>query len=80
MGRSVLIFPGDSDGWDFLREKAGDPTIAKIPVIAMSAHAQLPAIDGVVAVLPKPFEWPRLMAMLEDVFGGRLVPPTGRRL
>jgi CheY-like chemotaxis protein len=67
-----MMLPGGLDGWDVLRIKAADPKIAAIPVIAMSAHAQLPAVDGVVAVLRKPFDWTTLMTTLEDVFTGRL--------
>ena len=41
------------DGWEFLRHRADDPRIAKIPVIVISAV--LPgSIDGVQAVMRKP--------------------------
>lgn len=43
------------DGWDFLKEKAADRAIARIPVIVASEHGRVAApIRDVVATLRKP--------------------------
>jgi CheY-like chemotaxis protein len=48
------------DGWEFLRHRANDPRIAKIPVIVISAVSP-DSIDSVQAVLQKPVHPEKLM-------------------
>ena len=52
-------------GWEFLRQRKNDPAIAKIPVVAISAlFAAKPA--GTEAVLQKPIQFERLVAMIDQ--------------
>jgi two-component system response regulator MprA len=52
------------DGWQLQAEMSGDPEYARIPVVVMSADAQLERkLDGlsIAAVLPKPVTLQRLL-------------------
>ena len=59
--------PAPRDGDEFLREKARDPKVASIPVIVMSGFMLPPIIDGVVAILRKPFDVEQLLAIVRRV-------------
>lgn len=54
------------DGWEFCRQRALDPDIDHIPIIVLSAapaeRLQVPAA----AVLPKPFDYDRLLQVIRD--------------
>lgn len=53
------------DGWQFLRHKNADPTIAGIPTIVLSGSSStLPA--GAMDVLAKPLDAPRLLALIDQ--------------
>jgi CheY-like chemotaxis protein len=56
-------------GWQFLDERAGDPRLARIPVLVLSADPtrQLASSRGVVAVVGKPFDLPRLLKLVRAV-------------
>jgi CheY-like chemotaxis protein len=56
-------------GWQFLDERAGDQTLARIPVLVLSADPtrQLASSRGVVAVVGKPFDLPRLLKLVRAV-------------
>jgi CheY-like chemotaxis protein len=56
--------PDPTDGAEFLRTKAADPGVASIPVILSSGFVLPPEMDGVIAMMPKPFD---VEAMLELV-------------
>lgn len=54
------------DGWEFCRQRALDRDIDHIPIIVLSAapadRLQVPAA----AVLPKPFDYDRLLHVIRD--------------
>lgn len=56
-------------GWQFLDERATDPRLARIPVLVLSADPtrQLASSRGVVAVVGKPFDLPRLLKLVRAV-------------
>ena len=56
-------------GWQFLDERAGDQELARIPVLVLSADPtrQLASSRGVVAVVGKPFDLPRLLKLVRAV-------------
>jgi CheY-like chemotaxis protein len=56
-------------GWQFLDERATDATLARIPVLVLSADPtrQLASSRGVVAVVGKPFDLPRLLKLVRAV-------------
>ena len=58
-----LMMPG-IDGWDFRAEQKRDDTLARIPVIAISAAGRLVDADY---SLPKPLKVDTLLALLRDV-------------
>lgn len=49
------------NGFEFLDRMQHDPRIAKIPVLAVTAHAKVGEIRGVVQVIRKPFDLDRLL-------------------
>lgn len=59
------------DGWEATRRLKADPETARIPVIALTAHA-LPAERdraleaGCVAFETKPIDFPKLLAAIEE--------------
>jgi CheY-like chemotaxis protein len=55
-----LVMPG-MDGWTFLANIQGNPTLATIPVVIASAHAATHPPTGALGLLRKPFE-------LDDLF------------
>jgi CheY-like chemotaxis protein len=53
------------DGWEFLRQKNADPTIAAIPTIVVSGSlSKLPA--GARDLLAKPLDAGRLLALVDQ--------------
>ncbi len=56
-------------GWQFLDERAADQSLARIPVLVLSADPtrQLASARGVVAVVGKPFDLPRLLKLVRAV-------------
>jgi len=56
-------------GWQFLDERATDQDLARIPVLVLSADPsrQLASSRGVVAVVGKPFDLPRLLKLVRAV-------------
>jgi two-component system, OmpR family, response regulator CpxR len=48
------------DGWEFLRRKKGDPDLANVPVVVISAIPPVD-LDGVESVLTKPIDLSQLM-------------------
>jgi CheY-like chemotaxis protein len=56
-------------GWQFLDERASDQDLARIPVLVLSADPtrQLASSRGVVAVVGKPFDLPRLLKLVRAV-------------
>lgn len=69
-----VLMPG-TDGWSVLRQlKAGDETLASIPVVMVTALSQAEerlrgAIEGAVRYLTKPFHPRDLIGALDDVLG-----------
>ena len=55
------------DGWTFRRQQSGDPGIANIPVVIVSAAPrELLTSVHAAAVVPKPFEYHSLIATLRQ--------------
>ncbi len=52
------------NGFEFLERMQHDPRIARIPVLAVTAHAKVGEIHGVVRVIRKPFDLERLLAAI----------------
>lgn len=52
----------EMDGYEFLKEKNNDPTIAFIPVIVVSATPDQSRLVGVAEVIRKPFDMSLLLA------------------
>ena len=60
------------DGEMFLRGIRGAAASSEVPVVLISAKEELPAIAsrcGATAYLPKPFEAPQLLSIIERVLG-----------
>lgn len=57
------------DGPQFLQERSGDPDLARVPVVVLTAQRRLAhQLEGeVVAVLDKPFALKRLLEIIHDV-------------
>jgi CheY-like chemotaxis protein len=53
------------NGYEFLCEKNADPSIADVPVVVLSATADVRQIIGAVDFIRKPFEIPRLLEVVE---------------
>lgn len=61
----------DVNGWDFLQRIQETGHLGKIPVVVVSAHVtvqpQALLQMGVAAILPKPFNLPELMDLIEHL-------------
>ena len=68
--------PAPKEGDDFLRAKAADTEIASIPVVVMSGFNLPSKIDGTVAVIQKPFDFDRLVALIRRLIGPPHKPDT----
>ena len=55
-----LMMPG-MNGWEFRARQRGDPELASIPVIVLSAFGRAPGVDAV-GYLEKPFELEDLLS------------------
>ncbi|MCO5166769.1 MAG: response regulator [Planctomycetes bacterium] len=66
-----LMMPG-MNGWEFRRWLAGRPELAQVPVVLLSAHANLPAearaLD-VAAFLRKPIDVDRMLDTVASLCG-----------
>ena len=60
-----MVMP-DMDGWQFRAEQLGDPSLAMIPVIIMSASRDALDIPGQ-AHIPKPFSSEQLLRTVQRV-------------
>jgi CheY-like chemotaxis protein len=59
------------DGWQFRSEQMKDPTLAKVPVVVISADAgvhEKVASFGAASVLPKPISLDRLLHAVETFY------------
>jgi len=56
------------DGWEFLRRRGAEPSLAEVPVIVVSAIVSAPP-EGADGFLSKPIEIGRLLAMLDRYCG-----------
>jgi len=55
------------DGWEFRRQQASDPSLARVPVIVLSALDQARAADvTAVAFLKKPLDFDRLLELVRQ--------------
>ncbi|MGE0451866.1 MAG: response regulator [Vicinamibacterales bacterium] len=54
------------DGWEFCRQRALDPSIGDIPIIILSAAPTERLQIPVAAVLPKPFDYDRLLRTIRS--------------
>ena len=52
------------DGWEFCRHRAKDPTLGDIPVVVLSAAPADKLKVPVDAVVPKPFDYDRLLTTI----------------
>ncbi len=55
-----LMMPG-MNGWEFRAKQRGDPELAAIPVVVLSALGRVPGVDAA-AYLQKPFELDDLLS------------------
>ena len=68
--------PAPRDGAEFMRAKALDPEIARIPVIVLSGYNLPATIEGSLAVMRKPFELDLLLKMIKRIMGPPEKPNT----
>jgi CheY-like chemotaxis protein len=55
------------DGWEFRRHQQADPTLARVPVIVLSALDQSRTADvGAAAFLKKPLDFDRLLQLVRS--------------
>jgi DNA-binding response OmpR family regulator len=59
-----LMMPG-MNGWEFCAQRKGDPDLASIPVIVLSALGRVQGIDAA-GYLQKPFELDDLLTAVRD--------------
>jgi DNA-binding response OmpR family regulator len=59
-----LMMPG-MNGWEFCAQRKGDPELASIPVIVLSALGRVQGIDAA-GYLQKPFELADLLTAVRD--------------
>src|SRR3954467_10491905 len=57
--------PDPAEGAEFLRIKAAEPDVASIPVILSSGFMLPPEMDGIVAIMPKPFDVETMLALIQ---------------
>lgn len=61
----------DVNGWDFLQRLQETGHIGKVPIIVVSAHVRVEPQAllqmGVAAILPKPFNLPELIQLIEHL-------------
>jgi DNA-binding response OmpR family regulator len=61
----------DVNGWDFLQRLQETGHLGKVPIIVVSAHVRVDPQAllqiGVSAILPKPFNLPDLLAVIEHL-------------
>jgi len=61
----------DVNGWDFLQRLKETGHLGKVPIIVVSAHVRVEPQAllqmGVAAILPKPFELPALLDLIEHL-------------
>ena len=69
--------PVPAEGEAFLRAKAADPRIAKVPVILMSGYELDGGMPGTAALLPKPFDAETLLATVRRLLGPPDPPEDG---
>jgi CheY-like chemotaxis protein len=63
------LFMPEMDGWAFRTAQLGDPSLAAIPVLVMSADStslKRAITPGVVAALTKPFEYEQFLRIVEQ--------------
>ncbi len=65
------------NGFEFLDRMQHDPRIAGIPVLAVTAHAKVGEIRGVVRVIRKPFDLDRLLESIRIASEPAPQPLTG---
>ena len=56
-----LMMP-DMNGWEFCDHRAGSATLAKVPVLVVTARRDTAGLTGVTEVLLKPFDGLDLLA------------------
>jgi DNA-binding response OmpR family regulator len=59
-----LMMPG-MNGWEFCARRKGDPELARIPVIVLSALGRVQGLDAA-GYLQKPFELDELLTAVRD--------------
>lgn len=69
------------DGWEATRQLKADPATAKIPVIALTAHAMEADRDKALAAGcddfdTKPVELPRLLVKIDELLKRGALPPA----
>jgi DNA-binding response OmpR family regulator len=61
----------DVNGWDFLQRLSETGHLGKVPIIVVSAHVRVEPQAllqmGVAAILPKPFNLPELIELIEHL-------------
>jgi CheY-like chemotaxis protein len=65
------------DGWEFRRRQLADAAIGHIPVVVVSALSPVhyPELRPV-AVIPKPCDFDRLIAIVQGFINEPMLPPT----
>ena len=58
-----LMMP-DMTGWEFCEHRAGSATLAKVPVLVVTARRDTAGLTGVTEVLLKPFDAVDLLAAI----------------
>jgi CheY-like chemotaxis protein len=58
-----LMMP-DMNGWEFCEHRAGSATLAKVPVLVVTARREAAGLTGVTEVLLKPFDGADLLAAI----------------
>ncbi len=62
------------DGWEVLELLRAEPSTAGIPVVVLTAHAEVAAdgVDGAAAVVVKPFNTAEFLSAIASVLEGRV--------
>lgn len=61
-----LMMPG-MNGWEVLLRTSRDPALAKLPIVVITASKQREPPMGARALLPKPIDMKRLLALLDGL-------------